>query len=198
LYVGDVHQYGHSYGINQQPALYHTPYMFPQQVNAWAPHNNFSQGQWSYNLPPDLSVQGGYVRILGGEMVTSIRGVETIMKPEDFLRLSEDERRAIVTAAGPYRNNAGPLPPPPPPPPPPPAKIELAVVEDNSTTASDPEAESGPSTAAANFAGDEKKCQLCELNPRVTCIDGVRICSGCYQFHSYLMAENAMKQKPAE
>lgn len=191
--LGDVQYVGHT-------SRYHAPTTYPQQPNPWTPHSNLAHGEWSYNVPPEMGMSGGVMRILGGEVVTSVRGVETIIKPEDFLKFSDQERRALITAGYTHQNqSSGPPPPPPPPaalipppPPPPPPKAKTVVAKTRVSSITPSESVSAKPTR------NEKKCQLCLQAARVPDIDGVKICSACYHYHSYLMAENATKKKPSK
>ncbi|KIV78627.1 hypothetical protein PV11_06260 [Exophiala sideris] len=185
LQLGDVQYVGHS-------SKFQAPMAYPQQMQ---PHSSLSHGQWSYNMPPDLSMPGGVMRILGGQTVTSVRGVETIIRPEDFLKLSDQDRRALVTA-GYARYNDSNIPPPPPPMqiPSPPAPPKSAVAKSKAPTKA-PSITPSESISSAPDRKSKKKCVLCRQAEQMPDIEEAKLCLGCYHYHGYLMSEIREKHK---
>ncbi|KAK5327573.1 hypothetical protein LTR93_002957 [Exophiala xenobiotica] len=126
IHIGEVRHVGQVSGYDQHPLPFHAPNPYHVQTKPCVTQPNFAQR--------GLSGNGGFMKIYGTETVARRHGVETFMKPEDFLKLSEDERRAIVTAGWADNQNGVHLPPPPPPPamiqiqppPPPPPTIRFS------------------------------------------------------------------------
>jgi len=124
LHIGEIMHVGQVSGYDQHPLPFHAPNPFLRQANPCVTQSNSAQG--------DSSGNGGFMKIYGTETVTRRHGVQTFMKPEDFLKLSDDGRRALVTAGRADNQNGVHTPPPPPPvllqippPPPPPPTIRF-------------------------------------------------------------------------
>ncbi|KAI1630406.1 hypothetical protein EDD37DRAFT_605257 [Exophiala viscosa] len=185
LQLGEVQYVGHS-------SKYYAPTTYPQQMNPWPPHSSLTHGQW-----PGQSMQGGVMRIMGGDMMTSFRGVETMMRPEDFLKLSDQDRRALVTAGYAQYNTSNIPPPPAPmqiPSPPPPAKSAVAKTRAPTKAPSITPSES-ISSAPDRKERQKKKCVLCRQAERMPDFDEAKLCSGCYHYHGYLMAESKERKR---
>jgi len=143
------------------------------QAGTWPAPTRLNHSQWSHSLSPEMSAGGGTMRFFGGEVATKIGGVETIMKPKDFLKLSGADRRAIATTGWTQHwinNHNGPSPLALPPPSPSRAGSVVSVGSHR------PEG----SVRSSSSAGG-RRCQLCKKTPKVPCINGVRICPDCYQ-----------------
>ncbi|KAI1616035.1 hypothetical protein EDD36DRAFT_460932 [Exophiala viscosa] len=189
LQLGEVQYVGHS-------SKYYAPTTYPQQMNPWPPHSSLTHGQWPGQWPGQ-SMQGGVMRIMGGDMMTSFRGVETMMRPEDFLKLSDQDRRALVTAGYAQYNTSNIPPPPAPmqiPSPPPPAKSAVAKTRAPTKAPSITPSES-ISSAPDRKERQKKKCVLCRQAERMPDFDEAKLCSGCYHYHGYLMAESKERKR---
>ncbi|KIW12982.1 hypothetical protein PV08_08169 [Exophiala spinifera] len=81
-----------------------------------------------------INSQNGVSRMYNSESITNTRVIETIMKPEDYNKLSEGNQKALATAnwtrhqSSNHRLPGQAAPPPPPHPPPPPPSASVKVI----------------------------------------------------------------------
>ncbi|KAJ8990700.1 hypothetical protein HRR80_005477 [Exophiala dermatitidis] len=174
LHFGNVQQY-HS-GMGQPPPPYNASYKSVQQVTPWIPQTSLAHGQWTYNLPPNCSMDDGRMRIFEGQITTNIRGVETTMNYEKFLALDKDNRNALLTAGAPHSQI-----PPPPPPPIPIKSPTLTSPGSQSSTAQTPE---------------PPKCMSCHLPAHLYPMHGLTVCGRCAAMDSTLAMDSRFEKKP--